>query len=133
LISVVDHFGVKDALDIKDSINFYEQQVVRQSMERPSFKGNLFTLNEDKKYSIVEKDYPEIIEYLVNNSLICVWGNMTQTRKEDLIRSIRGRGFASMTTRQRITRAIADYTTLSELREGIIKTKTIDRFITKKM
>ena len=123
----------KDIIKVKNAINFYEQQVIRQFNEPCGFNDNLFTLNEKEKSSIVEEEYEQIIEYLINNSISCIYGNMTSSKKMSLICSIDGKGEVNYYIKNRMIRLIADYTTLGELRQGLVKTKVLDRFISKKI
>lgn len=132
LVSQIDYFSHQDLIKVRNAINFYEEQVIRQAMEIEDLSINLFDLNKEEKSLIVEEEYSQIATYIVDNALICVWGDLNDTLKRKLYYSINGKGNANKMIKRRLINTIADYTTLSELQEGIVKTKTLDRFILKK-
>lgn len=124
------NFGITTVKRVVDCVNFYEQQVLRQANETSECGINLFMLNKKEKDEIVESQIKDIVEYLVDNASVCVWGNLPSSKKIEMLRSIFAvRGEYLLENRQRLINAISNYTTLSELEEGIVKKKTLDRFI----
>lgn len=126
-----NYFGMNTVKRVVNVINFYEEQVLRQAEETKERNINLFLLNKEAKDEIVESQFKEIIEYLVDNAEQCVWGNLPITKKNQLLRSIHPVTTASIEDRRRLVNAISNYTTLSELEDGIVKKKTLNRFIVK--
>jgi len=124
-------FSCEDILRLVTAINFYEQQIVRQSQEPHKTGINLFRLNKDAKVKIIEQNIEDIIDYILETANVCVWGEVTPIQKQRLISSLRKR----KTTDDklligRLIQMISNYTTLDEIKSGV-KTKTLDRFIVK--
>ena len=74
----------------------------------------------------------EIIEYLLDNAEQCIWGNLPSSKKIQMLRTIYAvRGEGIIEARRRLVNAISNYTTLSELEQGVVKKRILDRFIVK--
>lgn len=87
-------------------------------------------LNKKEKEEIVESELKEIVEYLLDNAEQCVWGNLPSSKKIQMLRTIYAtRGEQTLEDRKRLVNAISNYTTLSELEQGVVKKRTLDRFI----
>ena len=113
------------------SLNFFEDQITRQARETNEEDRNLFIINQQEKREIVEEGIKGIIEYLVDNSDICIWGELTQVQKRVYLESISGRNSEKhRIVRKNMIDVITNYTTLSEIKDGV-KEKTLDRFIIK--
>lgn len=131
-IENIGRFNNLEAENIKNAINFYEQQVIRQAMETKKKRVNLFALNKSKKEKIVILELKQIIEYFVYNADMCVWGELSSSQKIRLISSVScDKGQENQVIRKRMIDIITNYTTLSELEAGVVKQKTLDRFIIK--
>lgn len=126
------YFGNKDAIKFRDAINFYEEQVLRQARETNDLEQNLFTLNRNAKDQIICDNYSEIVDYFNDNAEECVWGVISPNAKMILDRSKGRKTYQQLRIHANLVRFIRDYTTLSELETGVIKTKVLDRFITKR-
>lgn len=125
-------FGDVDSAKLRDSINFYEAQVLRQAEETSKKKINLFVLNQKEKEIIVKNQIKSIVKYLVENADECVWGDFSPAQKTRLMHAVTTySGYDNQVLRNRIINVIANYTTLSELQSGVVKKKTLDRFIIK--
>ena len=121
-----------DSIKLRDAINFYEDQVLRQAEETTKKKINLFEFNQKEKYLIVRDEIKNIVKYLVDNADECVWGEFSSAQKSRLMNAVTTyRGYDNEVLRNRIINVIANYTTLSELKYGVVKQKTLDRFIIK--
>ena len=128
----INRFGDIDAIKLRDAINFYEAQVLRQAEETNKKKINLFMLNKKEKYMLVNDEIRNIVKYLVQNADECVWGEFTQAQKNRLMNAVTSySGYDNKVLRERIIDVISNYTTLSELKDGVVKQKTLDRFIIK--
>lgn len=128
----IRRFGNIEAECVRDAINFYEQQVLRQAIETKKRGINLFTLDKTQKQFIVRDQIKEIVKYLVDNADVCVWGEFTTAQKNRLINAVKsGSGYENQVIRQRIIEIISNYTTLNELESDVVKQKTLDRFIVK--
>lgn len=127
-------FGIVAINKVLNSIEFYEKQVIRQLIENNNIIcDNLFYKDYDKKVSIILDNLWEIVEYFVDNANECVWGKMTNFQKKELLGSLSS-CYDNPLDKPMISRfvnCIANYTTVSELEKGAIKTKVLNRFIVK--
>lgn len=125
-------FSKSDSIKIRDAINFYEKQVLRQAEDTKKRGVNLFAINQKEKQLIVREELQRIVRYLIDNADICVWGELTPAQKTRLITAVtKYSGSDNQLLRDRMIQIIANYTTLSELKEDVVKQKTLDRFIIK--
>lgn len=128
----IRRFGNVEAEIVRDAINFYEEQVLRQARETKKRNINLFLLNKTQKEFIVRDQIKTIIKYLVDNADVCVWGELSPAQKNRLVSAVtKYSGYENGLIRERMIEAIANYTTLSELKADVVKQKTLDRFIIK--
>ena len=105
---------------------------VRQANETKKRNINLFLLNKLQKEFIVRDQIKTIIKYLVDNADVCVWGELSPAQKNRLVSAVtKYSGYENQLIRERMIEAIANYTTLSELKADVVKQKTLDRFIIK--
>lgn len=126
------NFGVVATKRVLEVINFYEEQVLRQAKETDERDINLFMLNKTYKDEIIEDEVRYIAEYLVDNALVCIWGKMTDLQKKKLIScTTSSRGKNLKNDRRALVNAISNYTTLNEIKDGVIKSRVLDRFIVK--
>lgn len=132
LMYCLEHFGLHDVGLLIKSIGFYEEQVIRQLNESNNiFEDNIFEKNYEMKVKIVESQINDLVQYFVNNANICVWGELTESQKRRLMQSVNSKRYLENEITINFINMIANYTTLSELEEGIVKTKIINRFIKK--
>lgn len=127
------YFKKEDMEKLITLIKFYESQVLRQIQEIEKSNPNLlptnaFKYNEDLKQEIVESQLKEIAEYLVDSGTTYIWGSLSDLEKQKLIKVVK---LPHHFARRQFITAISDYTTLTELEQGIVKKKTLDRFIVK--
>ena len=133
LLSAKRGFGSSINKQIYDSICFYEEQVLRCADETTDRGINLFEIDKLEKREIVESEIKDIAMYLVDNADKLVWGDLTDTHKKRIVRAVLAtRGEYTDRDRNRLIDIISNYTTLSELKDGVVKKKTLDRFIAKK-
>ena len=115
-LSMKKNFGIDTIKRVVDVVKFYEEQVLRQAKETEERNINLFLLNKEAKDEIVESQFKEIIEYLLDTSEQCIWGNLPSTKKIQMLRTIYAvKGQGVLEDRRRLVNAISNYTTLSEL------------------
>ena len=132
LIYCLEHFGLHNVGLLIKSISFYEEQVIRQLKELDNiFEDNIFEKNYEQKIKIVESQINDLTQYFVDNANICIWGELTESQKRKLMQSVNSKNCLENQIIVNFINMIANYTTLSELEEGIIKTKVINRFIKK--
>ena len=123
-------FGLETSKKVANAVDFYEQQVLRQAQETDQNLINLFTLNKSAKDEIVESEIEFIAEYIVDNAKECIWGKLTDTQKRKIMTAAKStRGEFVQKDRKSLIDAISNYTTLGELEQGVIKKRTLDRFI----
>ena len=128
-LSVYPTFNIIDAKKIVDAINFYEEQIIRQSkvLHYPGLE--LFKLHKLQKERIVSEYILDIIEYFLYSAEEFVWGPFTKEQKTALLSAINKRKTPEdKMLIERMTYMISNYTTLSEIESGV-KQKTLDRFI----
>lgn len=131
-LSTRQTFSMDTVKRVVECIKFYEEQVLRQAQETEERGINLFLLNKEEKDEIVESQYKEIIEYILDNAEKCIWGNLPNSKKIQMLRTINAiRGHSILEDRRRLVNAISNYTTLGELKQGVVKKRTLDRFIVK--
>ena len=119
-------------MKVQNMINFYEEQVIRQAKETGKLGVNLFDLNKNEKREIVEKDINEIIEYLLDNAEVCVWGPLSVTSRNVLNGVLdNSKSIRAYNAKYGLIDAISDYTTLSEVEDGLVRKRVLDRFIVK--
>lgn len=123
---IYSRFSQNNTIQLQNAINFYEQQVIRQYEETHKTGVNLFTLNYEQKRPLAEEQLPEIISYLIDMRYEkLIWGDFSASQKSTILRAIKGE---NNPCKENFIDIIANYTTLSELEEGVVKTKVIDRF-----
>lgn len=124
--------GDINIIEILSAISMYEEQVIRQSYETKARNINLFTLNQEVKKEIVMASLRDIVDYLFDNTKEeLIWGKLTEPQKRLLLSATLNNNKTDNIIRNHLVDIIANYTTLSELEEGITKTKTLNRFIKK--
>ncbi len=102
---------------ISDAINFYREQVERQSLLTDDRSKNLFTFQQEEKRQIVEKYYEKIIYHFIFNAKELIWGKLSNSQKGFLIASVDSIKALDLQTKERLVSLFADYTTLPELEE----------------
>ena len=131
LVARLPYHRATDGTRIRDAINFYEEQVLRQAGETTCLRQNLFVLNRETKRDIVLEHYGEIADYFIDGPDEYIWGGFGKSAKLKLHYSKKGKKFENLRIRDNFIRMIADYTTLTELEKGPIKSKALERFIKK--
>lgn len=119
---------------IYSAIQLYDEQVLRQYKEnKDNNEENIFMINQKEKRKIILRQYRGIVNYLLDNSNehSFVWGNITPSQQILLEQTLKSKRQEALRRKENLVNIITNYTTLTELQEGIIKTKTIDRFIVK--
>lgn len=131
LLGTLSGYGDLAGERLLSSLNFFEQQVTRQARETKEEDRNLFIIDGEEKRVIVEEGISDIIKYIVDNADICIWGELTQVQKRVFLESISGRNSEKhRIVRKNMIDVISNYTTLSEIKDGV-KEKTLERFIIK--
>jgi len=126
-------YSKEDMVKLIELIKFYEQQVERQAKEIKEnspclLPRNIFEIDSVYKKDIVESQLTEIAEYLVDSGNVFIWGNLCDADKLRLLKVIKQ---PNNYARKNFINTISNYTTLVELQQGIVKKKTLDRFIIK--
>jgi len=121
-----------DAEKLISALNLFEEQVVRQAQETKREDINLFIMDGSEKRTIVERDLDKVIEYLAESPEIFVWGQLSQAQKRLLSESISGNNSnRHQIIRKNVGEMVSNYTTLSEIKDGV-KIKHLDRFVATK-
>lgn len=133
LLSSKRSYGDSINRRVYDSICFYEEQVLRCADETSERGIDLFGLDRLEKREIVESELKEICEYIIDTASILVWGELTDNHKKRIITAAMStRGDYTQRDRCTLIDTISNYTTLSELKNGVVKRKVLDRFIVDK-
>ena len=114
---------------IKNAVEFYDEQILRQYMEDRYDEDNMFLANKDKKVKLVQEQFKDIVEYLIDNAFECIWGELTDSQKKTMLSLLTSSGKLNLGIKEELINIFSNYTTLTELESGIVKTKAIDRFI----
>lgn len=122
-------FTEKDIEELIRAINFYETQIINQYLETGKRGTCLFGIDKQEREKIVENEIKDIIYYFVDNADECIWGLLTDEQKRKLVYAIKNKNIPENNRMvRRMINVIANYTTLSEIENGI-KIKTLDKFI----
>lgn len=125
-------FGADTARKVESAINMYHEQLLRQADETSLRGVDLFRVNKELKDEIVEAQLKEIIEYILDTADECVWGKMSDTQKKKMrSASVSVKGCYIQEDRRNLIDMISNYTTLGELEQGVVKKRTLNRFIVK--
>lgn len=131
LILEARKIGQKNLQAIINAINFFDDQLIRQNEEEHNFGDDLFHLNYEEKKAIVLEEIAAYIDYLEENAKECVWGINNETKIRYMRKSLISKSASAIRNKERMINTFANYTTLSELENGVVKNKTLDRFIIK--
>lgn len=126
--------GDKDLDKIYSAIRLYDEQVLRQYQENiDSDEENIFLVNQMEKRNLVLEQYEEIVEYLLENSNkhSFVWGEFTPRKQVLMENTLVSKSEVASMIKDNLVNIITNYTTLSELKSDLVKSKTLDRFIIK--
>lgn len=128
----VGHFrmlGHSSAQQIRDAINFYEEQVLRQATIYSS-SDNLFLEDIVIRRGLVINQLEEILEYFINNMDEAIWGTLTDAQRRTLQKVIdKSKDKNVDVTRDNFINMVSNYTTLDDFEDGIVKKRALDRFI----
>lgn len=110
-------------------IHYYEDQIIRQNLERHTPGINLFTLNKEEKKEIVEQELSKYVEYLLSFSYDFIWGKRSKTVSKLLEECLLSEKKNALRNKRRLIETFTNYMTLTELEEGAIENHTLDRFM----
>lgn len=126
----IDKIGNKKIIKIVNSINLYNEQIIRQSKITLDRKTNIFNYQKEEKLEQVNKHYEEIIIYLIKKTKSeLIWGNLSNNQKEKYLKSINNTNKLEKLIKQRMIDIISNYTTLDELKNIENNKKILNRFI----
>ena len=112
------NIGLGHTSKILEAIEMYEAQIERQAKLTDDKNIDLFRLNRVEKRAVVMDMYNEIVNYLVfNTEESLFWAKLTETQKRKYLSSIVNQKESDLRTRKRLTKMIADYTTILELED----------------
>ena len=125
-------YSENEAEKIITALNFFEEQIQRQALATGKTDTNLFIVDGDEKRAIVEEDIRDIVEYFTDSSDTYIWGELTLAQKRLLAESVHGKNTNKhQIVRNNMINLITNYTTLSEIQDGV-KLRTLDRFVVTK-
>lgn len=130
-LSKINKIGEKAFKSVLKGLLLYKEQLLRQSKEFHQEKINLFTLNQDAKKEIVMKEIESYIDYLEANAFMCVWGKNDSKKIALMRKSLMGKNEKAKENKENMINTFTNYMTLSELKSGVIRNRTLDRFIEK--
>ena len=118
LQSYYRNIGLGHISKMLEAIEMYEAQMERQAKLTDDINGDLFRLHRMEKIAVVMDMYNEIVNYLVFNAEESLfWAKLTETQKRKYLSSIVNQKESDLRTRKRLTKMIADYTTILELED----------------
>ena len=106
-------------------------QLERQSLECDCELDDIFFANKLLKEECLEDQIKEVIQYITDIANECIWGELTDCQKKQLLHSVLSKGSHAKEMKNILIDVISNYTTLKEIESGLVKTKTINRFIIK--
>lgn len=126
------NFDYADIPEIIKAIRFYERQVIRQLCETEDIteKTNIFNVNHNLKFKLVELNIFAIIDYFSKQEGRFIWGTMDEKQKSTLIRIVMF-DKSDPDTKNTFIETIANYTCLKDYPNYHIKRKALDRFLIK--
>lgn len=117
--------------ELQRPLSFYDEHVLRL-IDIYGLKEDLFYTNKNEKDKLVEQQAEMIVNYFVENANECVWGELTEAKKENLSKLFKGCvGNKKLKDQKYFVNAISNYVTLEEAEKDLVKTKTLNRFIVK--
>jgi len=129
------NIGIVTVNKVYNAMKMYEEQIIRQLKENNDYiANNIFYYDYSEKLLLVLEQLNDIFEYLIENANECVWGNLTDYQKWEMQYGKLKKYINNPLENTNLTKFvnyIANYTTLSELEKGLVKTKILDRFIKK--
>ncbi len=129
LISNFKNMGKKNIETLLKGLNFYEAQILRQSKIEHTPGTDLFAMDRDKKRQIVEEEVLSYIDYIETCANVCIWGKITDPQKKLMHQAFLNDKELNVSNRERIINTFTNYLTLPELEAGVVKNRTLDRFI----
>lgn len=133
LILAAENIGLYNLEVIKYAIKLFDEQLIRQNEEEHPFEADLFHLNYDEKRAIVIEELSSYIDYLETNADRCVWGDNNKAKIRYMREALISKSVAAIRNKERMINTFTNYTTLTELEMGVIKNKTLDRFIRRRV
>lgn len=128
-LKLFDKIGNKALQKVIKGLCYYEDQIIRQNLEKHEVGTNLFTLNQKEKQNIVEKELNEFVEYLLSFSYDFIWGKRNETVNKLLEDCLIRRSKNAIKNKQRLVEILTNYMTLRELENNPIENHTLDRFM----
>ena len=121
LISRMKNIGETFRPRIETALDFYTEQVERQAQQIQS-QGvitpdmNIFEQSFNVKKDLINKKYPEIVEYLVQEleKKGLIWGDLSETQKKLLLNSTITDFSVFRKVRENLVQDVAYYTTVEE-------------------
>ena len=129
LILQAVRIGTKNLQSIINAINLFDEQLIRQNEEDHIEGADLFHLNYEEKKTIVLEEIGSYIDYLEENAENCVWGPNTEAKIKLMREAFISKSVTAIRNKERLINAFTNYMTLSELESGVVKNKTLERFI----
>lgn len=133
LILEAKKMGLYNLEVIKYAIKLFDEQLLRQNEEEHPFGADLFHLNYDEKRAIVIEELSSYIDYLEINADRCVWGDNNKAKIRYMREALISKSVVAIRNKERMINTFTNYTTLTELEMGVIKNKTLDRFIRRRV
>ncbi len=125
---------------IYNAVLFYDAQVSRQAKSAFDYEAavnNLFEYNIDEKTEELVAGTEPInysLEYILDTAATMIWGPLTDSQKvrlNTMVKMTKEGKYGSKDLNE-IFDVIRNYVTLEEVQKGLVKTRTIDRFIKEK-
>ncbi len=114
-----------------EALSLFEKQNIRLLKEVGSVSEevNLFTVDLTKRKNIVQEEKMELFDYLFEQGDTYVFGTLTDHQKEMLNSGLINSSKASSRKAQQLLNYLSYYVTPKEAERGLVKSKTLDRFI----
>lgn len=113
-------------------IDLYDKQVLRQHKENQELNLNpkyIFIANRDEKKELIKRDIIDIVNYLLVNAKVLIWGDETTSERNILYDLAYKNNQHSKNLREMLATKLAYYSSLEECKKGLTKTRAMKRFI----
>lgn len=139
-LTYVYGIGNLSIIKIYNAVLFYDAQVSRQAKSAFDYEAavnNLFEYNIDEKTEELVAGTEPInysLEYILDTAATMIWGPLTDSQKVRLNTMVKmtKEGKYGSKDLNALFDVIRNYVTLEEVQKGLVKTRTIDRFIKEK-
>ena len=114
------------------SLDIYREQIINQSTLTDKDINDFFHYQEREKKEIIMEEYNNIINYILDNNIEFIWGNLTDTNKRKLYTTIQNKGKRYKEIKDNTITLLSHYITLPEMKKINKKPEVVLKKLIKK-